>query len=149
MNNSNQNKINLLLEDLVGNIFIYLKEWGEDTNIISYHFIEEYGKILEKYLNAANIVPTFILSRNDTLVFLDKYQEYYEDLDRKYVKLRKDLTMDELIDLHRGIISVKALIVIVSDEVKSETKEYYEKEIKNNNQIKLTYSNNPKNTEVY
>ena len=139
MNNSTQIIINLCLEDLVGNLFIYLKEWQEDTNKISYHLIEQYSKILEKYLKAANINPNFILSRNDTLVFLNKYQDYYEDLDRKYVRLKKDLTIDELIDMHRGIINYKALLVIISDEVITETKEYYEKETKNNKQSPTKY----------
>ena len=119
--------VHFSMDDLVGNLFITLKELGYDIDKISYHLIDIYSDILKANLKEVGIVPVFNLSRNHTNSFLDRNKHLYTDYNEEYIRLISDMSTDELIDLYRGYLSNKVVFTMCSNSVKEELQNAYNK----------------------
>ena len=107
-------KCYLELQDLVGNLFITLKQAGINEDRLSYRLIDTYADLLLEELSKQHIDVYFRLSRELTDQFLDENQNLYEEsADGKSIVLLEDLSASDLVKKYRGYLTVKVLIALV------------------------------------
>ena len=107
-------RCNLELQDLVGNLFITLKQAGINDDRLSYRLIDTYADLLLEELSKQHIDVYFRLSRELTDQFLDENQNLYEEsADGKSIILLEDLSDSDLVKKYRGYLTVKVLIALV------------------------------------
>ena len=129
--------VHFSMDDLVGNLFITLKELGYDTDKISYHLIDVYSDILKVNLKEVGVISVFNLSRNHTNSFLNRNKHLYTEYNEKYISLVTDMSLDQLIELYHGYFQNRVILTICSDTVKEAVNNAYINELKENNSAKV------------
>ena len=127
-----QNTIYMEMDDLVGNLLITLLKEGYDVDKIPYSLIDEYTNILSNHFQENNIYPYFGLSRDLTYVFLLRNTDKYYEAEDHRIGLVRRFTVDELINMYQGYLSLEVLLVILDEDVVHETCEAYERYLGNN-----------------
>jgi hypothetical protein len=112
------------IRDLFFNLLITLKEAGISVDSLTYSECEDYGSILEKNAKKSNISLILSLFKSKTKTFYEDYFEYVEEIDDG-IKLKKDLSVPELIELCRGYLPSDMLKLVVKPSVKNEVINYY------------------------
>ncbi len=128
----NMRTVHFGIEDLVGNLFITLKEYNYENIKISYHLIDIYSDILKKELKKVGLNSIFNLSRDNTFSFLARNSHLYTEYNDTYIRLITDMSIDDLIELYRGYLLLDAAITIESPTVKEAIVNAYNEELKNN-----------------
>ena len=123
-----KDKFFLTIDDLFFNILITLKEQNIETPFISYKELEEYGEMLVESALKENIYLYLLLSRERTIRFYNDYCEYvYEDVvdNHKGVRLKDYLTKEDLIELSRGWMPLRVLLIFIDEDFQKSVADKY------------------------
>jgi hypothetical protein len=114
------------IEDLAANALILLLQMqtkGVHRSFISYKDIERYGSMVLHVLNKKGEKAVLILSRESTNELYRNYSDYFEETMQngcKGIALKKEKTMDDLIEAFRGYLPLPLLLAFVDqDSVKA------------------------------
>lgn len=121
----------LKLDDLFYNLITSLKEAGINVDRLSYHDCEVYADIIQKHGSLQNYKIYALLNRDRTWRFYSDNYEYVEEVswnNVKGIKLKKNLSTNELIEICRGYLPLQLLLLIIDFKVIKDTIDYYKEE---------------------
>lgn len=107
------------IEDLAANALIQALLGGGNRFLI-YTEIEQYGARVVRYLKRNREKAVLILSRDSTNEMLRNYSDFFEEQERKGAKgivLKKDKSVDDLIEGFRGYLALAVLEAFVNEKV--------------------------------
>ena len=123
-----KDKFFLTIDDLFFNILITLKEQNIETPFVSYKELEEYGEMLVESALKENIYLYLLLSRDRTIRFYNDYYKYvYEDVvdNHKGIRLKDYLTKEDLIELSRGWMPLRVLLIFIDEDFQKSVADKY------------------------
>ena len=123
-----KDKFFLTIDDLFFNILITLKEQNIETTFVSYKELEEYGEMLVESALKENIYLYLLLSRDRTIRFYNDYCKYvYEDVvdNHKGIRLKDYLTKEDLIELSRGWMPLRVLLIFIDEDFQKSVADKY------------------------
>lgn len=103
------------IEDLAANALIEVLN-KEEKRFLTYTEIEEYGNRVIQYLSDQNEKAVLILSRESTNALFADYSEYFIEAEVDScigIELKKDVSVETLIDKFRGYLSLDVLQAFV------------------------------------
>lgn len=110
--------IYISIEDLVANALIELIEKSQ-KNEVFFSDLNRYGACVLKILNSKEEQAVLILSQEKTTEFLHDYSNYFELFskdEKEGIRLKANVTVDELWKTFRGYLSTNVLLAFMSDQ---------------------------------
>lgn len=107
------------IEDLAANALIEVMSKKNDTRFVSYAELENYGAEVVKFLNLKGEKAILILSRESTNDMFRNYSDIFEEAFDKGtlgIKLKSDITVEDLINKFRGYLAWDVLLAFINEQ---------------------------------
>ena len=108
------------IEDLTANEIIEkLRE--DNSRFITYRDIENYGAKVVEFLNNKGEKAVLILSRQGTNAMLRDYSDYFEEKEfygLKGIELKRNISVEQLIEKFRGYLPLDVLLAFIELNLK-------------------------------
>jgi hypothetical protein len=117
------------LEDLAANAFIQSLKIN-NTRFLTFMEIESYGKKVIKHLQEHGKDAILILSRNDTNMMFQEYNDFFEEHEengRKGIQLKTNITLDDLIQQFHGYLPLDVLYAFINVHIGDNINDYIRK----------------------
>lgn len=106
------------IEDLAANALIELMEKSQKRQVL-FSDIERYGAYVLKILNEEEEQAILIMSQEKTAEFLHDYSQYFELYDNgveEGIRLKRDVSVDDLWTTFRGYLSADVMMAFMSED---------------------------------
>lgn len=105
------------IEDLAANALIESMR-RENNRFVTYESIENYGMKVQQFLSEQGEKLVLVLSRESKNEFIRNYSDFFEEKEENGelgIEVRKEKSLDELVDEFRGYLAFDLLMALIDE----------------------------------